>query len=223
LLQNSVALPAYLSIHDLAHYHMAAMTPAYPLPAVCTKRPFGEEYQKRPALCNRVEQVIGGFLRLSHRPWLRWTAQKNWLCMGIWVMLVKASRIPHISCHLEPTELRLTITPQETEAGMAQLVFVDLETTGLDVERHGIIEIACIFETDGTREAAGLHSLVSPGDVEHTEEAAAVHNIPREAIDAAPPLLDVLRQFDSRCADGAIVSGWNTKFDEAFLYMAYRQ
>jgi len=106
---------------------------------------------------------------------------------------------------------------------MAQLVFVDLETTGLDVERHGIIEIACIFETDGKREAAGLHSLVNPGEVEHTESAAAVHNIPREAIDAAPPLLDVLRQFDSRCADGAIVSGWNTKFDEAFLYRAYRQ
>jgi DNA polymerase III subunit epsilon len=106
---------------------------------------------------------------------------------------------------------------------MAQLVFVDLETTGLDVERHGIIEIACIFETDGTRAAEGLHSLVNPGDVEHTEGAAAVHKIPREAIDAAPPLLDVLRQFDSRCADGAIVSGWNTKFDEAFLYRAYRQ
>jgi DNA polymerase III subunit epsilon len=117
----------------------------------------------------------------------------------------------------------LAITPQETEAGMAQLVFVDLETTGLDVERHGIIEIACIFETDGERQAAGLHSLVNPGAVEHTEAAAAVHNIPREAIDAAPPLLDVLRQFDSRCTDGAIVSGWNTKFDEAFLYRAYRQ
>ena len=27
---------------------------------------------------------------------------------------------------------------------MAQLVFVDLETTGLDVDRHGIIEIGCI-------------------------------------------------------------------------------
>ena len=68
---------------------------------------------------------------------------------------------------------------------MAQLVFVDLETTGLDVERHGIIEIACIFETDGNRAAEGLHSLVNPGGVEHTEAAAAVHKIPREAIDAA--------------------------------------
>ena len=135
----------------------------------------------------------------------------------------QSPRTLHISRHPESTELRLTITPQETEAGMAQLVFVDLETTGLDVERHGIIEIACIFETDGKREAADLHSLVNPGEVEHTEAAAAVHNIPREAIDAAPPLLDVLRQFDSRCADGAIVSGWNTKFDEAFLYRAYRQ
>src|SRR5215470_3320306 len=135
----------------------------------------------------------------------------------------QSPRTPHSSCHPESTELRHTLTPQEMEVGMAQLVFVDLETTGLDVERHGIIEIACIFETDGTREAEGLHSLVNPGDVEHTEGAAAVHKIPREAIDAAPPLLDVLRQFDSRCADGAIMSGWNTKFDEAFLFRAYRQ
>jgi hypothetical protein len=90
---------------------------------------------------------------------------------------------------------------------MAQLVFVDLETTGLDVERHGIIEIACIFEMDGKRGVEGWHSLVNPGNVEHTESAAAVHKIPREAIDTAPPLLDVLRQFDSRCADGAIVRG----------------
>src|SRR5262245_64120347 len=106
---------------------------------------------------------------------------------------------------------------------MKLFVFVDVETTDLDGERHGIIEIACIFETDGTREAEGLHSLVNPGDVAHAEAAAAVHKIPREAIDTAPLLLDVLRQFDSRCADGAIVSGWNTKFDEAFLYRAYHQ
>ncbi|MGE3540910.1 MAG: PolC-type DNA polymerase III [Candidatus Tectimicrobiota bacterium] len=106
---------------------------------------------------------------------------------------------------------------------MAQLVFVDLETTGLELDRNGIIEIACIFETDGKREAAGFDSLVNPGDVEHTPSAAEVHKIPRAAIDAAPPLHEVLRQFDSRCADGAIVSGWNTKFDEAFLYQAYRQ
>src|SRR5918999_3991823 len=125
-------------------------------------------------------------------------------------MLVKAPRTPRISLQLESTELRFTTIPQETEAGMAQLVFVDLETTGLYVERHGIIQIACIFETDGKREAEGLQSLINPGNVEHTEEAAAVHKIPREAIDAAQPLVDVLRQFDSRCAEGAIVSGWNT-------------
>jgi DNA polymerase III subunit epsilon len=106
---------------------------------------------------------------------------------------------------------------------MAQLVFVDLETTGLEVDRHGIIEIACIFETEGKREAEGLQFLVNPGDVEYSEAAAEVHKIPREAIATAPPLLEVLRQFDRRCTDGAIVSGWNTKFDEAFLYRAYRQ
>jgi DNA polymerase III epsilon subunit-like protein len=106
---------------------------------------------------------------------------------------------------------------------MAQLVFVDLETTGLDVDRHGIIEIGCIFETDGEREAETFQALANPGEVEHSDEAANVHNIARRAIDAAPPLIDVLRQFDSRCADDAIISGWNTKFDEAFLYKAYQR
>jgi DNA polymerase III epsilon subunit-like protein len=106
---------------------------------------------------------------------------------------------------------------------MAQLVFVDLETTGLDVEQHGIIEIGCIFETDGKREAKDFQSLANPGEVEHANEAAEVHNISREAIAAAPPLDEVLRQFDSRCVDEAILSGWNTKFDEAFLYKAYQR
>jgi hypothetical protein len=36
---------------------MASMTPAYALQVVCTKRPFGEEYQKRPGLRKRVAQV----------------------------------------------------------------------------------------------------------------------------------------------------------------------
>lgn len=106
---------------------------------------------------------------------------------------------------------------------MAQLVFVDLETTGLDVERHGIIEIGCIFETDGMREAEAFQTLANPGQVEHSADAAGVHKIPLEAITAAPPLDEVLRQLDRRCAKDAILSGWNTKFDEAFLYKAYQR
>ena len=106
---------------------------------------------------------------------------------------------------------------------MAQLVFVDLETTGLDVARHGIIEIGCIFETDGQREADDFHSLANPGEVEKSAEAAEIHKIPPASIAAAPPLEEVLRQFDARCQDEAIISGWNTKFDEAFLYRAYQR
>lgn len=106
---------------------------------------------------------------------------------------------------------------------MAQLVFVDLETTGLDVERHGIIEIACIFETEGVRELTGFHALANPGAVEHSPSAAHIHKIPYDTIAAAPSLMDVLQRFNSRCTDGAILSGWNTKFDEAFLQRAYRQ
>lgn len=106
---------------------------------------------------------------------------------------------------------------------MSQLVFVDLETTGLDVERHGIIEIGCVFETDGKREPDDFQSLANPGAVEFDESAAEVHRIRRETIATAPSLHDVLQQFDRRCADEAIISGWNTKFDEAFLYKAYQR
>lgn len=106
---------------------------------------------------------------------------------------------------------------------MAQLVFVDLETTGLDVERHGIIEIGCIFETDSQREPEDFQALANPGEVEYSEEASGIHNIPLQAIEAAPSLYEVLQRFDSRCADEAIISGWNTKFDEAFLYKAYQR
>jgi DNA polymerase III epsilon subunit-like protein len=105
---------------------------------------------------------------------------------------------------------------------MGQLVFIDLETTGLDVDRHGIIELGCIFETDGQREPEDFQALANPGDVEHNTDAARVHNIPRHAIDAALPLSDILQRFDSSCTDDAIISGWNTKFDEAFLYKAYQ-
>jgi DNA polymerase III epsilon subunit-like protein len=105
---------------------------------------------------------------------------------------------------------------------MAQLVFVDLETTGLNVDRHGIIEIGGIFETDGTRETVDFQALANPGAVEYSDGAAEVHRIPRDVIATAPPLEEVLRQFDSRCATDAILSGWNTKFDEAFLYKAYQ-
>ncbi len=105
---------------------------------------------------------------------------------------------------------------------MGQLVFIDLETTGLDMDRHGIIEIGGIFETDGRREPEDFQALTNPGEVEHSDEAAKVHHIPRETIDAAAPLSDVLQRFDSRCADDAVISGWNTKFDEAFLYKAYQ-
>lgn len=114
-------------------------------------------------------------------------------------------------------------TKREAVTHMGQLVFVDLETTGLDFNRHGIIEIGCIFETDGQREPEDFTALANPGTVEHDSEAAKIHNIPRDTINTAPPLYNALQQLDSRCADDAVISGWNTKFDDAFLYAAYQQ
>lgn len=101
------------------------------------------------------------------------------------------------------------------------LVFLDLETTGLDPSRHGIVEIGAIFENDG-KEAGAFQSLVNPGSgYEISSEALAVNGLSLKTIQAAPSIGAALREFDKRVENYALLAGWNAKFDEAFLKAAY--
>ena len=103
---------------------------------------------------------------------------------------------------------------------MSQIVFVDLETTGLDPLRHGIVEIGAIYTIDG--HALGRQRIqVNPGPVEYTEEAYEINGYTEQRASRGIPLDEALRTFDDPIKPGAILAGWNVGFDFGFLKSAY--
>ena len=70
----------------------------------------------------------------------------------------------------------------------APLAFVDLEMTGLDVEKDRVVEV-CIERTVGGRRVALVSTLVDPG--ERVGGAAHVHGLDAAAIAGAPPFAAV--------------------------------
>ena len=102
------------------------------------------------------------------------------------------------------------------------LIFIDLETTGLDPSKHGIVEIGAIFVDNG-RETSEFQSLTNPGAVvEYTPEAMQVNGLTMQQVNTAPGIGSVLRKFDNLCQDGALLAGWNVQFDVSFLHAAYK-
>ena len=101
------------------------------------------------------------------------------------------------------------------------LVFLDLETTGLNPLKNGIVEIGAIF-VDSGRETGEFQSLTNPGAaVAYTPEAMQVHGLTMQQVNMAPGIGNVLRKFDGLCQDGALLAGWNVQFDVSFLRAAY--
>lgn len=92
------------------------------------------------------------------------------------------------------------------------LVFVDIETTGLDWRRHGITELGWIVRTpDGQETEKVRHPEVS---LEGAEPIALELSRYWERIAPLPttPLADVIREFIGD-ADGATLVGANVAFD----------
>ncbi len=103
---------------------------------------------------------------------------------------------------------------------MSHIVFVDLETTGLDPTKHGIVEIAAIYTIDG--EPLGTQGvLVNPGSVEFTEEAEAINGFDAYKAANGLPLAEAIRTFDEPVKSHSIMAGWNVGFDYGFLRAAY--
>lgn len=96
------------------------------------------------------------------------------------------------------------------------LAFFDLETTGLDVEKDRIVEIAiCKVHPDGRREI--FTTLVNP-EIPIPEAASNVHGITNEKVadspiwkEVGPVIFDTLKGCD--------IGGYNSNFfDVPFLY-----
>lgn len=102
-----------------------------------------------------------------------------------------------------------------TPLGALPLLFIDLETTGLDpAAGHRVAEVA-LLRVRGEVEEGRLESLVNPGRP-LDPQAAAVNGLHDDALAAAPPFHDLALRL-AALAGGAVIVGHNVRFDLAFL------
>jgi DNA polymerase-3 subunit epsilon len=104
---------------------------------------------------------------------------------------------------------------EATPLAEAPLVFLDLETTGLDpTAGHRVAEVALLRARAGQEEGR-LESVVNPGRP-LDPAAAAVNGLSDAALALAPPFA-LLAPAMERLAAGAVLVGHNVRFDLAFL------
>jgi DNA polymerase III subunit epsilon len=96
------------------------------------------------------------------------------------------------------------------------LAFIDLETTGINVSKDRIIEIAVIkLLTDSSEKT--LHKFLNP-EMEIPEASIAVHGITNEQVKDAPTFRDVANEI-KQFIEGCDLAGYNSnRFDIPLLY-----
>ena len=98
---------------------------------------------------------------------------------------------------------------------LSDYVIFDLETTGIDVAKDEIVEIAAILYERG-RERARFATLVRPrGSI--PPEATRVHGIDDAAVADAPPIERALREFLEFIGDRDLVAHNGVRFDLPFV------
>jgi len=104
-----------------------------------------------------------------------------------------------------------------------QVVYFDLETSGLDPVENGILEIGAVIQKAGVK-VRRFESFANPGPTkEYNPKALEVNNIELESIAGFRDLAEVLRDFDQYIEDRAVLAGWNVGgFDIPFLKAAYK-
>ncbi|HEY9724169.1 MAG TPA: 3'-5' exonuclease [Oscillatoriaceae cyanobacterium] len=99
----------------------------------------------------------------------------------------------------------------------ARFVVLDLETTGLDAELEGILEVAALRLEDG-RPSAVFHSLVRP-EVPISPSSYAVHGIDAGRVEESPPIEALLPDLLDFFGSDPLVAH-NAGFDLSFLNRA---
>jgi len=110
------------------------------------------------------------------------------------------------------------------------LAFIDLETTGLDPERHEIIEIGCLTVKQDWSGAQPVFTVLNEFDVKvkpkHIEtaepEALRINHYSEADWLFAVDLEQALRELAEKTAD-AIMVGQNVAFDWGFLRHAFKE
>lgn len=97
------------------------------------------------------------------------------------------------------------------------LCFFDLETTGLNVIRDRIIQIAIVKISKKDHARTEYYRMVNPGPVFISDEAAAVHGITNEMVRNKPTFPDLAEEIYNFIGD-ADLGGYNSnRFDVPLL------
>jgi len=97
------------------------------------------------------------------------------------------------------------------------IIFIDIETTGLDPDYHEIIEIACI-RIDNIGQETVYHTKVQPLNIETANpKALEINGYRSKDWRGAPAPAEVAAKLES-FLEGCLLVGHNIKFDVAFIY-----
>ena len=109
---------------------------------------------------------------------------------------------------------------------MAKLLFLDVETTGTDPARHGIVQLSGIIEIDGIEKERFDYRLKPfPGDL-FNPEALKVNGLTMEQIRGFEEPLTVYQEFKVMIfkyidrydkKEKFHIVGYNSRFDDSFL------
>ena len=113
---------------------------------------------------------------------------------------------------------------EEKDFRRKHLVFIDLETTGLDKDKHEIIEIGCLIVNGGNFEIVEEYfAKVKPNHIETANpEALKINGYSKERWKDAKDLEEVLRKV-SKMAEEGMITGWNVTFDWAFIEEGFKK
>lgn len=101
------------------------------------------------------------------------------------------------------------------------LAFIDIETTGLDVLKHEIIEIGCVIVTPELQVVEEFELKVKPKHIERADATSLkISHYDKTAWKGAYALKDAMRTFSEK-TKGIIMVGQNVAFDSSFLEHAF--
>ena len=101
------------------------------------------------------------------------------------------------------------------------LAFVDIETTGLDVVDHEIIEIGCVLTTPDLKIIEEFELKIKPEHLEYADPVSMkINHYDEDAWADAYTLKEAIRIFGAKVKD-CIMVGQNVSFDVSFLENAF--
>jgi DNA polymerase-3 subunit epsilon len=111
--------------------------------------------------------------------------------------------------------------PEAAQLVLPRFAVVDIETSGLSLRRHRILQVA-VVTIDGGAVVDEWSSLVRLRWPWQRVGARSVHGIDRRTLRAAPHRRDVLRQLADRL-DNSVFTAHNAAFDWSFIARAARR